>query len=394
MSESRVRRGFRIPRRVFQYRLRTLLLVVPLAAFCLSLWTYRIRMTPQNISGAQQAMPLDREVLGIRWSPDGQRVALVGWETPVEIRSTLGLWPLETIDGPLIDFAFSPDPDVVACCANSRVAEIRNLRTGKVTTLAAKNHQPDPVFSPDGRRLATGGYGDTVRLWNVADGVLVREFCTGSVLGGLRPVFSPDGKTLAVGNRNSTTCLFDVASGRRLCVLPERSTQELQFDPSGRRLAVAYVNGHVVLWDVASGRRLATCQTGAEEIYTLDWSSDGRMLAAAGLEGDILVLDGEDLSVLKRLDGPEWVASVRWSPDGSRLFSAGGAKVAGGPRWVDVWRASPDWAERALAAGTWSLGGLLVFLVVVLPVTRRLARRHGLAAERSEIPEAGAPGGD
>ncbi len=93
----------------------------------------------------------------------------------------------------------------MACCENSRVAEIRNLRTGRTIKLDAKNDQPHPVFSPDGRLLATGGYGNAVRLWSVAEGKLLKVFDTGPTTGGLQPVFSPNGKILAVGNRNSTS---------------------------------------------------------------------------------------------------------------------------------------------------------------------------------------------
>ncbi len=375
--------SFKIPRRLFQYRLRTLLLVMTLAAVWLSLWTYRVRLTPSNISGVQQTTPIDKEVHSFRWSPDGRRVAFVGWEEPIEIRSATGLWRLRTIDGPLIDFAFSPDPDVVACCENSRVAEIRNLRTGRTIKLDAKNDQPHPVFSPDGRLLATGGYGNAVRLWSVAEGKLLKVFDTGPTTGGLQPVFSPNGKILAVGNRNSTTRLFDVASGRQLRVLYRSLTQELQFDPTGRRLAISYVDGSVALWDVATGKLLHVCDTGAEEIYTLDWSPDGKMLAAAGLRGDILVLDGENLAVLKRLSGPEWVISVRFSPDGSRLLSAGGQRAPGSKRWVEVWRPSPDRVEMILVAAMWLLAGTLLVLVVVVPMIQWLVRSRGLAGSQS-----------
>ena len=379
MNKSYLELHFKIPRRLFQFSLRTLLLLVTLAAVWLSLWTYRARLTPGNISAVRQTTQIDKEVHSFRWSSDGERVAFVGWEEPVEIRSAIGFWPLRTIDGPLIDFAFSPDPDVVACCENARVAEIRNLRTGRRIELDAKNHQPDPVFSPDGRLLATGGYGNAVRLWRVADGKLLRVLNTGPVTGGLRPVFSPDGKILAVGNRNSTTRLFDVASGKLLHVLPRSMTQELQFDPTGRRLAVSYCDARVGLWDVATGKLLHLRDTGAEEIYTVDWSPDGEMLAAAGLQGDILVMDGNDLAVLERLPGPEWVISVRFTPDGSQLLSAGGKRMKGGKRWVDVWTPSPDRVQRALVVVMWLLAGTLLVLVVIVPVVRWLRRGRGVA---------------
>jgi WD40 repeat protein len=366
----------KIPRRFFQYRLRTLLLVMTLLAVLLSQWTYHIRLTPNNISGVQRLAVMAKDIFKFRWSPDGQRVAFIGWEKPVEIRSVIDFWKLTTIDDKLIGFAFSRDPDVVACCKNGPNAEIRNLRSGKIIKLATKNDQPDLAFSPDGKFLATGGYGNCVYIWSVLDGSLLQVLDTGPKIGGLHPVFSFDGKILAVGNRNSTTCLFDVASGKLLHELSFSSTQELLFDPTGQSLAVAYVNGDVRLWDVATGELLHTLKTGAEEVYTLDWSPDGKMLAVAGLKGDILVLNGQDLAILNRLSGPEWVVSVKFSPDGSRLLTAGGKQYIGEERWIEVWRSSPDVGEKVLVVLKWILITTLLVLVVVAPLVRWLVRMY------------------
>ena len=360
-------------RRWFQFSLRTLLLVTTLVAVWMGLLSYRIRLSPANISGLRQMAQINEDVHQLCRSPDHQRVAFVRWQKPVEIRSASDLRPLDTVDGPLIGFAFSPDPDIIACCENGKIAEIRNLRTGTVLKLNTGNDQPGMVFSADGTLLATGGYGNAVRLWRVSDGQLLNVLDIGPDTGGLSPVFSPDGKMLAVGNRNSTTIIFDVASGNKVCELPKGVSQELQFDPSGTRLAVAYCDGSVALWDIAAGGKLlAQRYTGAVEMYTVDWSPNGEMLAAAGSHGDVVVLDGQDLQVLARIPGYEWVISVQFSPDGSRLLTAGGQRQLGGQRSVEVWRTSPDLFETILGIARWLLGAALLLLVVVLPIARSL----------------------
>ena len=370
---------FAIPRRWFQFSLRTLLLVTTLVAVWMGLLSYRVRLSPTNITGLRQVAQINEDVFKLCRSPDHKRVAFVQWQKPVEIRSASDLRPLDTVDGPLIGFAFSPNPDIIACCENTKIAEIRNLRTGTVFKLDTGNDQPGMAFSPDGTLLATGGYGNAVRLWRVSDGTLLNVLDTGPATGGLSPVFSPDGKTLAVGNRNSTTIIFDVAYGNKLCVLPKGVSQELQFDPSGTRLAVAYCDGSVALWDIAAGGKLlAERHTGAQEIYTVDWSPNGEMLAAAGSHGDVVVLDGQDLRVLARIPWQEWVISVRFSPDGSRLLIAGGQRQPGGQRSVEVWRTAPDLLEKTLG-------------VFALAAGRRIAVARGGFANRTRANQGAHP---
>jgi WD40 repeat protein len=115
-------------------------------------------------------------------------------------------------------------------------------------------------------------------------------------------------------------------------------SHELRFSPDGEVLAVAYVDGRVALWSVHDGAQLRIADTGAQEIYTVDWSPDGQILATAGRESDIILWNAEDLSVLARLAAPEWVIRVKFSPDGTRLLSAGGeAGLGKRHRTVLVW---------------------------------------------------------
>src|SRR5262249_57793257 len=74
------------------------------------------------------------------------------------------------------------------------------------------------AFTPDGRTLASGGDGATLRLWEVASGRERRPLTGHS--GGVRGVaFSPDGKNLAAAGGDGTARLWDVnapaSPGRR-----------------------------------------------------------------------------------------------------------------------------------------------------------------------------------
>lgn len=271
------------------------------------------------------------------WMPKNQ-LALHGWEKPVEIVDPVSFRSVGKLaeEKRVVSFAASADGERIALCENTNRVEIHNLRTKKTLRLDTKNPQPGMAFSPDGKLLATGGYGTQAKLWSASSGKLMR--CLDAPCeGGLTTVFSPDGKLLAVGNRNDVTRLFEVETGKLVHTLPRRMSQELKFSPNNKVLAVAYVDGNVGLWDVDNGNLLVEQKSKAKEVYTLDWSPTGDVLATAGLEGKIILWDARDLSILKELDAPEWVIRVRFSPDGSRLYSAGGKSFPAQGRKVSIW---------------------------------------------------------
>lgn len=323
-----------------------MLIAMTLLAIWLGTVVNRPPIAPENIDQLTVVDSLARDIWEMSWSHSGDRVALLGWGQPAEIREAKTLFHFKTLaaDKKPIHFAFSPDRNVVAYCENGTAVEIVDLASGGINVIETGDDQPEIEFSPDGKILATGGYGIHAKLWDVASGHLIRTLFAGPP-GGLLAVFSPDGKIVAVGNRNSSARLFDAATGQLLHVLTQGMTHGMRFDPSGKRLAVAYVDGSIAVWDVASGRRLHRKPSGAKEMYEVDWSPDGRLLVSAGREGDIVIWDPGDLTVLRRLPAPEWVIGVRFTPDGTRLLTAGGTMSPPGNREVQIWGIPTPWTR-------------------------------------------------
>lgn len=65
------------------------------------------------------------------------------------------------------------------------------------------------AFSPNGRTLASGGYHETITLWDVATGKNIATL-NGHFQAVYCVVFNPDGKTLAAGMDDGTIKLWDV----------------------------------------------------------------------------------------------------------------------------------------------------------------------------------------
>jgi WD40 repeat protein len=236
----------------------------------------------------------------------------------------------------LVGFDFSRDGKFAALAENSTKALLVNLSTGREMALETKNQQPSVSLSPDGKLLATGGYGTRAALWSVESGKRIRNLDTGQVEGGLTPVFSPDGTVLAVGNRNSSTCLFDVATGRLLHRWRPQASQELKFDPTGKRLAVAYCDCNLAVWSVETGDLLQRAHARGEELYSVDWSPDGKILATSGVNSSVALWKAANLTLLHEIEGPEWIICVRFNPQGTRLIFAGGSRTPNGDRYVEI----------------------------------------------------------
>lgn len=190
-------------------------------------------------------------------SPNGEYIAAAGPESVCLLKTLTGellhTWSVDDWEyGALL--SFSDDSARLLSYSGGEIARLWETRTGlqiaSVPSVGANVR--GVVLSPDAQlaRFIVGN--GVVHTWNFADSELVR--CDNShsvVLVALPPIFSPDGRYLATATDSHTVELYTASSGERVGLFRGHECQVtgLVFG-SDRRLYTRDVEGKIHAWKV------------------------------------------------------------------------------------------------------------------------------------------------
>jgi WD40 repeat protein len=261
------------------------------------------------------------------FSPDGKSV-LTAWGS-----KSAHLWDAAT-GKPLLAFphttivhhaAFSHDGLNVVTSADDGTARIWDATTGK--PLSHPLQHPTGIawaqFSPDGQRILTVADRRDVRIWNWARHQPIGQPIThGSVL--FHASFAPDGNSILTASWDTTARIWDAATGLALAQFNHPGgLASATFSPDGQTVATGCFDGIARIWDVASRTLACASLPQGTEIDTVRFSHDGHRLAVGSREGIIRVWELPRTNTLLRTFGEDAVVWAEFSPDGTRIVTAG-----------------------------------------------------------------------
>lgn len=219
------------------------------------------------------------------------------------------------------------------------------------------------AVSPDGTKIASVADDMVCRVWNVADGVKIHDLRghaertpTNFVSMLYVCVFSPDGRRLATGDRVGHVKIWDVGSGRELASVDApllytwdgvqriRSiggVRGLAFSPDGTQLAVGGV-GQINNVDSLAGpsrvevfhwerRERAFEFTGQSGIVNrLHWHPQNNWICAVGGGGNGLILfyDPARRATIHQANLPMHTHDAAFNEDFTSLYAVGHNKIA------------------------------------------------------------------
>jgi WD40 repeat protein len=272
------------------------------------------------------------------FSPDGRRLASVS----VFLDGHARVWEVGPRGSPVLlrdhasyvyPVAYSPDDAWLASGGWDNTVRVWDARTGEPgAVLHHTNRVRALAFSPDNTWLVSGcDDDDRLTIWDFATG-RPRKRIAGPGMTPAALAVSPDGARLAAQDLDGTLRIIDLATGREVVAarlpgrMPERREvrSTLAYSPDGRWLALVANRSTVGLWDTQRNQLAVRCTGHSGAVYSVAFSRNGRWLVSAGADRTVRlwgVATGAPGPILKA--HTDEVFAAVFHPDGRRVASAG-----------------------------------------------------------------------
>jgi WD40 repeat protein len=290
----------------------------------------------------------ERPWRSVAFSSDGAWLLVAGGDALVHVFDAQQGFPAEVLEAPggaVVQFAAGARGKLVSLGAEKQAAVWETAGAWKLLRTIGSVDDPKTIadrvlkldFHPSGKWLATAGgepgRSGELKIWNTADGTLVREFPVAhrDTIFGVQ--FSPNGELLATAGADRLVKIFSTADGKLLHTLAGHThhVRGVAWRADGKVLASCGADNVIKVWNAADGTLLRT-ETGdinrlrdyRREVTSISFIGSSEIMLAACGDKTFRMHYTTSAHYVRNFDGQStFLYSAVATPDGKVLIAGG-----------------------------------------------------------------------
>ncbi|CAE6399147.1 unnamed protein product [Rhizoctonia solani] len=283
-------------------------------------------------------------VTSVTFSPDGRSV------TSVSDDHTIRTWdahspspigePLRGHSHWINSVTYSPLGNIIASGSHDKTIRLWDVNTRRQLGQPIKGNYPfySIAFSPNARLIASGCDGFpfyshpsacSVQLWDVQTMAAAANPFEGHTDLVWSVEISPDGTRVVSGSYDNTIRVWDVERGATIAGPLKGHTswvRSVAFSPDGSQIVSCSFDRAIRIWDARSGTIIGNPYEGhTDYIYSVAFSPRGTYIVSGGRDNTVRLWDVRTGGQVEQFeDHANWVSSVVFSPGGQYVASGSG----------------------------------------------------------------------
>jgi WD40 repeat protein/tRNA A-37 threonylcarbamoyl transferase component Bud32 len=268
--------------------------------------------------------------------------------------STTAIYTFTGHKASVLTASWSPDGYRIASGGFDTTVQVWSAFEGRPSLIYANHHNDvwSVAWSRFGKYIASASWDKTVRVWDPTDVNTTLNIFDDYTDGVNSVVWSPDGKFIVTGGYDKVVLIrdpFHKALPIKKLSGHTGAVKSVAWSPVGNLIASASLDQTVKIWDASTGNPIHTFPHN-NYVKSVAWSPDSKYIASAtgdttsGGSGEHLVYVWNITTkklVLTYTGHNDGLATVAWSPGGNLIASAGGnINTYDGDTSVQIWDAS------------------------------------------------------